>query len=110
MHVTRERAGARFTPGAAHHGVRPARLHGREAGATDHFVVTRSEFAAGASVDAGPVAGETVHVLLAGELAIEAAGQRATLSPGDSVCLADRTGRSLQAGSAPASVLVVRSR
>lgn len=108
MHVTRNGDGVEFTPADDHHGVRPVRLHGREAGATDHLVVTRSEFSVGASVDPGPVSGETVYVLLAGQLTIEAAGQRATLSAGDSVHLPDGTVRALQTGDVPASVLVVR--
>jgi quercetin dioxygenase-like cupin family protein len=110
VHVTRNGAGVRFAPNADHRGVRPLRLHGREAGATDHLVITRSEFAIGASVDPGPVSGETVYYLLSGELTIEADEQRVTLQPGDSVHLKDGTVRSLEAGSIAAGVLVVRAR
>lgn len=110
MHVTRNGAGVSVTPGADHHGVRPLRLHGPEASETDHLVITRSEFAKGASVDAGAVAGETVYILLSGELTIDASGQRTTLAPGDSAHLQDGTVRSLLAGTAPASLLVVRAK
>jgi quercetin dioxygenase-like cupin family protein len=109
VHVTRNGAGVRFQPSADHRGVRPLRLHGREAGATDQLVITRSEFTVGASVDPGPVSGETVYYLLSGELTLEADGQQVTLQPGDSVLLKDGTVRSLETGSIAATVLVVRA-
>lgn len=109
VHVTRAEAGVAFTPGSDHHGVSPRRLHGQEAGVTDHLAVTRSEFAPGSRVDAGPVSGETLYVVLSGELTIEAGGRRTALSRGDSVHLPRGTVRSLRAGEAPATVLVVRA-
>lgn len=109
VHVTRQGAGVPFTPGPDHHGVTPQRLHGREAGQTDHLVVTRSEFAAGASIEAGPVPGETVYIVLAGALTLSAAGQTVTLTAGDSVHLPGGTVRAPQSGSSPASIVVVRT-
>lgn len=109
IRVTRAGAGVPFQPADDHHAVTPQRLHGREAGATDHLVVTRSEFAPGASVDSGPVAGETVYFLLAGQLTIQADGAETTLGPGDAAYLPDRAVRALRAGDAPATVLVARS-
>ncbi len=109
MHVTRRGTGVPFTPGADHHGVRPTRLHGREAGPTERLAATRSEFEAEGFVEAGPVSGETVYVLLTGQLTIEADGRRTALSAGDSVHLPSGTVRSLRAGGEPASLLVVRA-
>ena len=109
IHITRHGAGVPFTPGPDHHGVTPQRLHGREAGETDHLVVTRSEFAAGASVEAGPVPGETVYIVQAGALTVSAAGRTVTLTAGDSIHLTGGTVRALQSASSPASVVVVRA-
>ena len=107
--VTRAGAGIAFPPAADHHGVTPVRLHGGEAGLTDHLVVGRSSFVTGARVDPGPVAADTVYLVLDGALDLVVDGERIALREGDSVHLPAGTVRAIRADAGPASVLVVRA-
>lgn len=110
VHVTTAGSGVPFSAAADHHGVQSTRLHGGEAGPTERLVATRSEFAAGAWVEPGPMRSETLYVLLAGELIMEIPDRAPiSLGPGDSAYLPKGTVRSLAAGKSGASMLVVRS-
>ena len=109
VQVTRAGAGIPFSPAADHHGVTPVRLHGGEVGPTDHLVVGRSSFAPGARVDPGPVAADTVYLVLDGGLQLRVDGEPIALGAGDSVHLPAGTVRGLRADTGPATVLVVRA-
>jgi quercetin dioxygenase-like cupin family protein len=109
VHVARAGAGIPFTPAPDHHGVSPVRLHGGEAGPTDHLVIGRSSFAPGAKVDPGPVAADTVYVVLDGGLQLVVGDEPIALSTGDSVHLPAGTVRGIRADSGPATILVVRA-
>jgi mannose-6-phosphate isomerase-like protein (cupin superfamily) len=109
-HIARADGGVPVTPTADHHGVQPRRLHGGDAGPTERLVATRSRFDPGAWVDPGPVTGETLYVLLAGELSMEIADRESTvLNVGDSAYLPKGTVRSLRSGRTGATLLVVRN-
>lgn len=110
VHITRAGDGVPFTPTADHHGVQPVRLHGGDACPTERLTATRSQFAAGAWVDPGPMTAETLYVLLAGELTMEVPDRGPTeLITGDSAYLPKGAVRSLYAGKAGATLLVVRA-
>jgi quercetin dioxygenase-like cupin family protein len=110
VHIARSDGGVLVTPSADHHGVQPSRLHGGEASATERLIATRSRFDPGAWVDSGPVTGETLYVLLAGELTMEVADREPTaLNVGDSVYLPKGVVRSIRAGRTGATLLVVRN-
>ena len=109
VHVARAGEGVPFTPGADHHGVTPLRLHGGEAGPTDHLVVGRSSYAPGARVDPGPVPADTVYLVLEGSIDLVADGERLTLGPGDSAHLPAGTVRSISVGVHASTTLVVRA-
>jgi quercetin dioxygenase-like cupin family protein len=108
--VTRADAGIPFTPTDDHHGVRPVRLHGGAAGTTDLLTAGRSHFSSGARVDRGSVTGETLYIVVSGELALQIADQEISLlRAGDSAYLPKGTVRALRAGQDGATVLVVRN-
>jgi quercetin dioxygenase-like cupin family protein len=86
------------------------RLHGGAAGTTERLTAGRSHFTSGARVDRGPVSGETLYVVVAGELALEIADQEISLlQVGDSAYLPKGTVRALHAGQDGATILVVRN-
>lgn len=108
--ITRADAGIPFTPAADHHGVHAVRLHGGVAGNTDLLTAGRSHFSAGARVDRGPVSGETLYVVVAGELALQIADQEISLlRVGDSAYLPKGTMRAIHAGQDGATILVIRN-
>lgn len=110
VHFTRAGGGVPVIPAADHHGVEPRRLHGADAGATERLIATCSRFAAGAWVDPGPVTGETLYVLLAGQLTIYLPDRQPTvLNTGDSAYLPKGAVRSIRAGQTAATLLVVRN-
>ena len=110
VHITRSDGGVRVTPTADHHGVQPTRLHGGGADPTESLIATRSRFDPGARVDSGPVTGETLYVLLAGELTMEFADREpSVLKVGDSAYLPRGAVRSIRAGRIGATLLVVRN-
>lgn len=110
VHIARSDGGVPVAPTADHHGVQPSRLHGGDAGPTERLIATRSRFDPGAWVDSGPVTGETLYVLLAGELTMDVADREpAALNVGDSAYLPKGAVRSIRAGRTGATLLVVRN-
>ena len=108
--ITRADAGIPFTPTDDHHGVHPVRLHGGAAGRTDLLTAGRSHFSSGARVDRGPVSGETLYIVVAGELALQIADEKTSLlRAGDSAYLPKGTLRALHAGQDGATILVIRN-
>ena len=108
--ITRADDGIPFIPADDHHGVHPVRLHGGAAGATERMSVGRSYFSPAARVDRGPVAGETLYVVVTGELNVQIADQESTpLRAGDSAYLPKGTARALQAGTDGATIIVIRN-
>jgi quercetin dioxygenase-like cupin family protein len=110
VRITRADEGVPFTPNDDHHGVYPVRLHGGAAGATDRLNAGRSRFTPGARVDRGPVTGETLYVVVSGELTLDVDGPGCSLlRTGDSVYLPKGTMRALCAGPDGATILVIRN-
>lgn len=110
VRITRADEGLPFTPTDDHHGVYPVRLHGGAAGATDRLNAGRSHFTSGARVDRGPVTGETLYVVIDGELSLDVDRLGcALLRTGDSVYMPKGTMRALCAGPDGATILVVRN-
>jgi len=108
--IARADAGIPFTPADDHHGVDAVRLHGGTAGATDQLTVGRSHFNPGARVDRGAVSGETLYIVVAGELALQIADEEAALlRVGDSAYLPKGTTRALHAGPDGAAIMVIRN-
>lgn len=91
-----------------HVGVRSRRLQGAEAGGPAGFWVAESVYPSGAAAELAPTAGDTVYVLLEGEIEVTADGHTETLRPHDSVFIPDGDRRSvLNAAEGPALLLVV---
>lgn len=110
VRITRADEGLPFTPNGDHHGVYPVRLHGGAAGATDRLNAGRSHFTPGARVDRGPVTGETLYVVIDGELTLDVDDPGCSLlRAGDSVYLPKGTVRALRAGADGATILVIRN-
>jgi quercetin dioxygenase-like cupin family protein len=106
MRITRADAAPPYHP-PLHHDVQAVRLQGHEAGPTGRFWVGRSVYPPGGRADEAPTAEETVYVVLDGELVLNAEGQTATLSAGDSVHLPKGTVRSVENGSGQDATLLV---
>jgi mannose-6-phosphate isomerase-like protein (cupin superfamily) len=105
--VTRAVDAVPYAP-PGHFGVESRRLQGAEAGGPDGFWVAESVYPPGSGAELTPTAGDTVYVVLEGELTVTAGDHGETLRPHDSVFIGAGEVRSLlNASDEPALLLVV---
>lgn len=110
MRVTRIGDAERFQP-EGHDGVGPVRLQGGSGTPTSDFTVALSHYLPGATANMAPQPGETVYVLVSGELVMVSDGIEETLQQHDSVHFTPGTMRSVEnRTNLPASMLVIRSK
>jgi quercetin dioxygenase-like cupin family protein len=95
MHVVRLADAPRYdAPG--HHDMRTLRLQGREAGPADILWVGMSQILPGGGIAASASPEEKMYVVLEGEVAFEAGGERAVLRQWDSCRIAPNETRALR--------------
>ncbi|MBM0128231.1 cupin domain-containing protein [Pimelobacter simplex] len=110
IQVTRSGQGTAYAP-PGHVDVTARRLHGAEVGGPSGFWVGHSVYPPGACAELGPVAGDTVYIVLDGELALrvrDGSGTSASvLYAGDSVFIPWRTIRSIMNHTQQVATLLV---
>jgi hypothetical protein len=111
MHIVRSEHSLAYEP-PGHQGVIARRLQGLEAGGPAGVAVSISTYLPGSTIDALPVAGDTIYVVLAGALVLNPhdPATATTLATHDSVYLPQGEIRSVRNDSvADATLLVVLS-